>query len=171
MIDEIETVYELLKSSALARFRICVSEGKEHPDRSWQRITCHMHRDDVPWAAVPLIYAVSAQSFADARPRGSSDIDYLEKDEWRFADLLPRLRLARGVLLFDADYVRGRMMKTTVRIAPNGGFVVETRNRHEMALRWLRAIKGKKHIISSASRRAPGHERKTTQNEALRPSS
>ena len=75
MIDDIETVHELVRSCALARFRICASTGEEHPDRSWQRVTCHVHRDDVPWAAVPLIYVVSAQSFMDARPRGSSDID------------------------------------------------------------------------------------------------
>jgi hypothetical protein len=38
------------------------------------------------------------------------------------------------------------MMKTTVSIRPEGELVVETRNRHEMALRWLRALKGKKHL-------------------------
>ncbi len=146
MIDDIETVHELVRSSALARFRICAFTGEEHPDRSWQRIMCHVHRDDVPWAAVPLIYVVSAQSFMDARPRGSSDIDFVGEDEWRFADVLSRLRLEGRTLVLDADYVRGRMMKTTVSIEPNGKFVVETRNRHEMALRWLNAIKGKKHI-------------------------
>jgi hypothetical protein len=33
-----------------------------------------------------------------------------------------------------------------VTVGPDGKFVVETRNRHEMAVRWLRALKGKKHL-------------------------
>jgi hypothetical protein len=143
---DIEAVYELMKSAAVAHFRICHVEGEEHPDRSWQRVTCHLHREDVSWGAVPLIYVIGAQSFGDARPRGSSDIDYLENDEWRFGDMIRRLRLERGTLAFDADYVRGRMMKTRVTVGPDGRFAVETRNRHEMAVRWLRALKGKKHL-------------------------
>lgn len=82
MSDEIETVYELARSVAAARFRILRVEGEEHPERSWQRVTCHVHRDDVPWAAVPLIYAIGGLSFGDARPRGSSGIDYVEDDGW-----------------------------------------------------------------------------------------
>ena len=121
---------------------------------------CDVHRDDVPWAAVPLIYVVSAQSFMDARARGSSDIDCFAEDEWRFADLLSRMRLEGRTLVLDADYVRGRMMKTTVSIEPNGKFVVETRNRHEMALRWLNAIKGKKHIRLLAHTEAPSEAQK-----------
>ena len=160
MIDDIETVHELVRSSALARFRICASTGDEHPDRSWQRVTCHVHRDDVPWAGVPLIYVVSAQSFIDARPRGSSDIDFFAEDEWRFADLLLRLRLEGGTLSLDVDYIRGRMMKTSVSMEPNGKFVVETRNRHEMALRWVNAIKGKKHIRLLAYPEAPNESEK-----------
>ena len=146
MNDDVLTVYDLLKDAVMARFRICRVEGEEHPDQSWQRVTCHVHRDDVPWAAVPLLYAVSSHSFADARPRGTSEIDYVEKDEWSVHDLLTRLRLEPHGLIIDADYVRGRMMKTTVSISSNGRFVVETRNRHEMAVRWLRTLKGKKHI-------------------------
>ena len=77
---------------------------------------------------------------------GASDIDYLEKDDWSFGDLSTRLHLEPRGLVFDADYVRGRLVKTTVTIGSNGGFVVETRNRHEMAVRWLRTLRGKKHI-------------------------
>ena len=146
MNDDVLTVYDLLKEAVMARFRICRVEGEEHPDRSWQRVTCHVHRDDVPRGAVPLLYAISAHSFADARPRGSSEIDYMERDDWSVQDLLTRLRLEPQGLIIDADYVRGRMMKTTVTISSNGRFVVETRNRHEMAVRWLRTLKGKKHI-------------------------
>jgi hypothetical protein len=144
--DDFETVLKLVRSTAAARFRICRVEGEEHPDRSWHRVTCHLHRQDVSWAAIPLIYVIGAFSFADARPRGYSDMDYFEEDEWLVGELLLRLRFEPKGLEFDADYVRGRMMKTTVQVGQRGEFVVETRNRHEMALRWLRAIKGKKHL-------------------------
>src|SRR5512145_15538 len=46
-------------------------------------------------------------------------------------------RLERGRLVFDSDYVRRRMMKTRLTVGSDGSFVVDTRNRHEMALRWL----------------------------------
>ncbi len=95
---------------------------------------------------MPLIYVLGALSFNDARSRGSSELEYLEKDEWRFGDMLARLLFERSGVVFDADYVRGRMMKTTVTVASDGKLVVETRNRHEMALRWLEALKGKKHL-------------------------
>ena len=146
MMDDIEIVAELVKSAAAARIRICRAEGEEHPDRSWQRVTCHVHRDDVSWATMPLIYVLGALSFNDARSRGSSELEYLEKDEWRLGDMMARLLFERSGVVFDADYVRGRMMKTTVTVASDGKLVVETRNRHEMALRWLEALKGKKHL-------------------------
>ena len=146
MIDTVEDVYALAKSAAAARFRVLKVEGEEHPDRSWQRVTCHLHREDVPWASLPLGYAIGSLSFADARPRGVSDMHYVEKDEWRIADLVAHLRFERGALMLDTDYVRGRMMKTTVTVHPNGRLVVDTRNRHEQAMRWLRALKGQRHL-------------------------
>ncbi len=81
MKEDLKTQYELIHSAATALFRICHVEGEEHPDRSWQRVTCHVHREDVSWSAIPLIYVIGDLSFADARPRGVSDIDYFEKDE------------------------------------------------------------------------------------------
>ena len=154
MKDDDEAVAELARSAGAAQFRKLRVEGEEHADRSWQRVTCHLNRKDVDWAAIPLIYALGAMSFGDARPRGSSELDYMENDEWTFADLVTRLKLERGTLVFDADYVRGRMMKTRVTIGSNGKFVIETRNRHEMALRWLDQLKGKRHlrVVAAASR-------------------
>lgn len=158
MKDDVHAVHELLKSASVARFRILSVEGEEHPDRSWQKVICHLHRDDVPWAAVPLIYTIGGLSFGDARPRGMSDVEFDETDEWRIADTLLRLDLERGGLCFEADYVRGRMVKTSVSVRPDGRLTVETRNRHEMAVRWLRALKGEKHIRLVASAGAPIEE-------------
>jgi hypothetical protein len=63
-----------------------------------------------------LIFALGVLSFADARPRGISGIDFAEKDDWCVGDMLRHLRFERGRLHFHADYVRGRMMKTTIDI-------------------------------------------------------
>jgi hypothetical protein len=46
MKDDVDAVYDLAKSAALARFRILGVEGEEHSDRSWQRVTCHIHREE-----------------------------------------------------------------------------------------------------------------------------
>lgn len=146
MKDDAVTIVELTRSAAMARFRVLAFDGEEHGEYSRQRATCHIHRGDVSWAAVPLIYAIGALSFADARPRESSEIDHEEKDEWLFADLLTRLRLQRDMLAFDADYVRGRMMKTHVTVHSNGSFIIETSNRYEMVRRWLDALKGRSHL-------------------------
>ena len=63
---------------------------------------CHVHREDVSWAAVPLIYTIAALSFADARPRALSEAGYQESDEWLIADTLGRIQLQRGRLVFDS---------------------------------------------------------------------
>ena len=70
------------------------------------------------------------------------------------ADLATRLHLERGEIVFDADYVRGRMMKTRIVVGSTGRFTVETSNRHELALRWLDRLRGKKHIRLVAERPA-----------------
>jgi hypothetical protein len=47
------------------------------------------------------------------------------------------------------------MVKTDVTVGPAGRLIVETRNRHERALRWLRTLKGQKHLrlVASAEER------------------
>lgn len=116
-----------------------------------KRVICHLHREDGPSAAVPLIYTLAALSFADARPRESSHLEYEEEDEWTLSDLAPRLRLEEGSILFDADYVRGRMMKTRIRIASNGRVTIDTRNRYLMTERWLGMLRGKKFLRLAAT--------------------
>ncbi|MPZ17534.1 MAG: hypothetical protein GEV06_06440 [Luteitalea sp.] len=96
--------------------------------------------------ALALIFALAVLSFHDARPRGSSEIDYIERDEWTLDDLCQHVRFWKGALVLDADYVRGRMMKTRVMVWPNGVVEIQTRNRHQMAARWVETLKGKKHL-------------------------
>ena len=91
-----------------------------------------------------IIYALGLLSFGDARPRGSSDIHFRAADDWTAGDMLRHLRFERGRLYFYADYVRGRMMKTTVEVFPDGKIVLGTVNRGEAATRWVAKLQGKK---------------------------
>ena len=98
----------------------------------------------VEWAALGFIYALGVLSFAAARPRGVSGMDFEQHDQWTAADLLRHLRYEHGRLVCETDYVRGRMMKTDVTVFPNGRFTLTTTNRGEAVSRWVAQIQGKK---------------------------
>jgi hypothetical protein len=91
-----------------------------------------------------FIYAVGLLSFHDARPRGVSEIHFQARDDWTSADMLRHLRYERGALTFDADYLRGRMMKTSLAIRRDGSFLLDNTNRGEAATRWITRLQGKK---------------------------
>lgn len=122
---------------------------------SAQRLRCKILRDDVEDGALALVFAVAALSFHDARPRGTSDIDYVERDEWTLDDLGRHLHFTGGTLHLDTDYVRGRMMKTTVTVWPSGIVEIRTINRHQMASRWIGTLMGKKHLRIVSGETAP----------------
>jgi hypothetical protein len=110
--------------------------------------------DDVEFAALGIIFTFGALSFADATPRGNSKYDHKHGDQWTAADMLRHMRFVRGELHFYADYVRGRMMKTTVNVRKDGTFVLETVNRGEQALAWIAKLQGK-HEDAPAPHPAP----------------
>jgi hypothetical protein len=109
---------------------------------------------DVEHYSFGFIYAIGMLSFADARPIGVSEMHFQEKDDWTAGDMLRCLRFEKGELHFDADYVRGRCVKTTVIVRPNGTFLLDTVNRGETATRWISKLQGKK-ILSPTSGAAP----------------
>ena len=111
---------------------------------------------DVEWAAVGFIYAIGVLSFAAARPRGVSGMHFEPQDQWTAADLLRHLRYERGRLVCETDYVRGRMMKTTVTVFPDGRFTLTTTNRGEAASRWVAQIQRKKVLRPVPAAGEPG---------------
>jgi hypothetical protein len=145
-MDMRRTEYELLAGAARLSIRVLTSEGAEEPDASWQALRCKIRRDDVDDGALALIFAIAALSFHDARPRGYSFEDFSESDEWTVSDLCTHLRFRSGVLMLDVDYLRGRMVKTTISVRTTGVVEIRTVNRHQMASRWLDALKGRKHL-------------------------
>jgi hypothetical protein len=98
----------------------------------------------VEWGALRFLFAIGVLSFADARPRGFSDREYVERDEFRVADFLAGLKFSNGELHLDTDYVRGRRMKSRVVVRPDGTGTLETIGRGKAALRWIARLKGEK---------------------------
>ena len=140
--------HELLRNAVIAELTVTKTDvsptsiGDRHV-----RIEGRLGDDEeihVEWAALGFIYALGVLSFAAARPRGVSGMDFEEHDQWSAADLLRHLRYEAGRLVRDADYVRGRMMKTTVTVFPDGRFTLVTVNRGEAASRWVAQLQGKK---------------------------
>jgi len=60
--------------------------------------------------------------------------------------LIAGLKFVRGELHLDVDYLRGRCVKTTIRVRRDGTVTLETRGRGESALRWPERLKGKKPV-------------------------
>ncbi|MBL4680157.1 MAG: hypothetical protein JKY88_05470 [Pseudomonadales bacterium] len=102
--------------------------------------------DIVEWGAFGFIFAIAAQSFNDARPRGHSDIDYEADDQLMLADFIECLTFGIDGLKFHGDYIRGRSLKTDIAVNTHGVVIVSTYGRGESLLRWLDLLKGKKHL-------------------------
>ena len=134
-----------------AGWKITLSSRSYIPEIDDAEVECLLVRAQemaryVETGALALIFAIAVFSFDDARPRGTSHIDYVERDEWTLEDLCQHLRFWKGALCLDTDYVRGRMMKTRIAVWPTGIVEIDTRNRHQMATRWIETLKGKKHL-------------------------
>jgi hypothetical protein len=86
-----------------------------------------------------LVFAIGALSFDDA----AADLDLAESDEWTAGDMLRHLSFERGWLRFQADHVRGRRMKTTIEIDPDGRITLGAVDRGDAALRWLSRLQVK----------------------------
>jgi len=145
-MDTRRAEYELLANAARLSIRALTSDGAEEADASWQTLRCKIRRDDVEDGAFALIFTIAALSFHDARPRRYPAEEYMEGDEWTLADLCTYLRFRSGVLMLDVDYLRGRMMKTSISVRTSGVVEITTVNRHQMAGRWLDTLKGRKHL-------------------------
>lgn len=98
----------------------------------------------VEWGALGFLFAIGVLSFADARPRGLSEIEYVESDDFRVSDLVAGLKFQNGELHLDTDYLRGRRLKTRVAVRPDGTGTLETIGRGKAALRWIARLKGEK---------------------------
>lgn len=152
------TEHELLETGLAVSFRIVSEEVLTAPDEAEFGMRLELKfvaedddeqdEDDVAeetaeWGSLGFQFVLGAPSFADAKPRNLSAADYSEKDNFGLADFVQGLRFLRGELHFDADYIRGRRIKTRVAVRTNGTVRLETIGRGKAALRWLEQMKGK----------------------------
>jgi hypothetical protein len=97
--------------------------------------------------ALGVLFAIGVLSFADARPRGASEMHYREQDEFGVGDFLNCLSYSvGGQLRLDADYVRGRRMKTRIAVSSDGAMVIDTQGRGKSAEHWLARLQGGKRL-------------------------
>lgn len=152
--------YQLLRTGTLVSFRLISEEVLEAPDDGAEfglrlQLKFNPHPDDeeadqdeaaedtAEWGAFGFMFALGVLSFAEAKPRNLSGPEYEKKDEFRLTDFIEGLRFVRGTLHFDADYIRGRRIKTAIVVRSDGTITVETIGRGKSALRWLDQMKGK----------------------------
>ncbi len=147
------TGHRLLETGAVVGFRIIETGVEPSPDGETFTVSVELElgegddedaADVVEWGAFGFIFVLAVLSFADARPRGMSEADYDENDQFRVSDLVEGLSFEQGELHFSADYVRGRCLKTDIRVTKEGRVMLATRARGKQALRWLDQLQGKK---------------------------
>jgi len=160
MASEVQMIgFELIKTGSLVSFRIVEEEVLATPDEAefGMRLLLtfvaedgeddqdedEVAEDTAEWGAFGFMFVLGVLSFAEARPRNVSSVDYHEKDEFTVADFIEGLRFVRGELHFDADYIRGRRIKTRIAVRANGTVRLETTGRGKAVLRWLESLQGK----------------------------
>jgi hypothetical protein len=145
--------YQLLETASLVDFRIGepIIQTCTDGENIFLQVDLRLGGDDeeepadiAEWASFGLIFALAVFSFADARPRGLSDQDFVDADEFTVGDLFECLHYVNGELRFSSDYLRGRCMKTDITVRKDGQLTLSTRNRGQAALRWLDRLQGKK---------------------------
>jgi len=153
--DDRRAGYALVETGTLAEFEVTSTHVEPAPDGESFFVRVQMQlggpeagdgEDQVEWVAFGFMFVLAVLSFADARPRGYSGEHFVEEDEFHVADFLAGLQFVRGELHLDLDYLRGRCVKTSIRVRRDGTVTLETRGRGQSALRWPELLKGKKRL-------------------------
>ncbi len=97
---------------------------------------------DEEWGAFGFIFVLGAISFGEATPAGASEVDYVAGDAFTVADFFQCLRYEQGELRFHADYIRGRRLKTSITVRPDGHVTLHTWCRGEAAQIWVAKLQG-----------------------------
>jgi hypothetical protein len=144
----------LLRTGVLVPIRVVEEVVTPGPDEGEfaLRLDISFDNDEIPkddradvveWGAFGFLFVIGTLSFHDARPRGASEIDYRDDDEFRVGDFLDCIRYRNGELQFDADYLRGRRMKTRARVRADGTGFIETVGRGKSATHWIARLQGR----------------------------
>lgn len=144
---------QLLETGTLVRFRVLDTHTELSPDNEniAVRVDILFTGDDddtdpaevAEWGALGFLFTLASLSFADARPRGYSEKDYLPDDAFTINDFFECLSFRQDGLHLRADYIQGRCMKTEITVRPDGVVRLDTWGRGQTALRWLDRLQGK----------------------------
>ena len=148
------TGFKLIETGTLVDFDILSTDIQPSPDGEETAVRIELQlgeegedgdrTEDHEWGAFGFLFVLGLLSFADARPRNASEIEYDPKDEFTILEFMNGLRYERGELRFSGDYVKGRCVKTDITVRADGTATLSTRNRGEAAVRWVQRLKGKK---------------------------
>lgn len=138
--DILDTKVEETGGGVVVDIELALGEIEDDDDVGGEPVRSEDHE----WGGLGFMFCLAVLSFADARPRGVSDIDFAEYDQLTVADFLDGLKYVRGELRYNGDYVRGRCVKTNITLRPDGTATLATRLRGEAATRWVQRLKGKK---------------------------
>lgn len=147
--------YDLIKTGTLLEFEVTSTKVEPSPDGESSHVRIEIQlggpeggegEEQAEWGAFGFMFVLATLSFHDARPRGHSDIDFVDGDEFTVADFFEGLRFVRGELHLGADYVRGRCVKTDITVRRDGRVTLETRGRGEGASHWLERLQGKRKL-------------------------
>lgn len=94
--------------------------------------------------AFPLLYTFANLSFCEARPMGTSEMVFSVEDSLSLPEFLQTLGYEQGCLTWYGDYIKGRRVKTELRILPIGELKVQTFGRGLGPDFWVRLIQGEK---------------------------
>jgi hypothetical protein len=138
--EELWSIEDALRGEARALDLRVVEEKIERLAKESVRVRLIFEADPdlLARCAWSLMFTIGALSFDDA----DADLDFAERDDWTASDMLRCLTFEQGRLRFQAGEVRGRWMKTTVEIDPGGKITLETADRGEAALQWIRTLQG-----------------------------
>ena len=143
--------HRLLETGVVTEFEVVKTEIHEGPDAAEFTVEIELRfppdpeteETDLEWGAFGFLFAIGALSFADARPRELSVLEYVESDEFEVGDFVSCLHWEGGALKLSADYVRGRRMKTDVVLRSVGSGTLTTTGRGKAAVLWLERLKGR----------------------------
>ncbi len=139
--------YEMLAHVVGLEIEVLSTETRPTSDDDLAvEIECRIDPLDVETHAFGILFALGVLSFQEARPAGVSVIDYEEEDQFTVADLLRLTRFCDGELQFEADYLRGRRMKTYATIRKDGRIFIRTTSRDLAPERWLFTLQGKRRL-------------------------
>ena len=156
MHQDTPLIQEYISQAITTEYKLVDSRLNQMIDIPSQEITIQIDEDDVETSAFGIMYSISLLSFLQGLPAGASVIEYQEQDVWSLEDFHRHLSFEHGKLRFDADYVRGRLIKTVVDISRDGTILITTRNRADLASQWVEYLMGKRSLLDFISSKALG---------------